>query len=66
MPFGPAGMSAGNDHHDFKGVSKIVKPIRGGGGKRLQTPRSTVGSIVPNNINQILQKNSGTNIIAGG
>jgi hypothetical protein len=23
----------------FKGVSKIVKPIRGGGGKRLQTPR---------------------------
>ena len=24
----------------FKGVSKIDKPIRGGGGKRLLTPRS--------------------------
>ncbi len=36
----PAGMMGYEHDGAFKGVSKIVKPIRGGGGKRLYTPRS--------------------------
>eukprot|EP00347_Sterkiella_histriomuscorum_P007099 403350261 len=55
---GQIGGNAGSydQENGFKGVNKIVKPIRGGGGKRLVTPRSN------NQPNSLMQ--SQQNIVA--